>query len=676
MEKSQQYPVDLRLLGPKLPGRMPHVLCAVLGFSLAVVPVPAPAQTPDCYASLKAYAITNPELHCTCSGPNSMPACSRGGAGSGYTGLSTKAMVQQEIAATVVQSFIQMLFSNNSQANAQKQKMMEELKQRQAEAERQHKIEEAKRLAAICAHLESTLKLSGLPSLQLKGSDNSSAGLKLKLGNENDDHVGIKGLPGIALNDNSGNGGNTPYGIQGLPGIYTNGPRTASAQQGDSKLQLKTGDETSPPAQPGTAISAVTSAAPSGANEIPADLAAAMRNPETMTPQQLADAATLINNLPPEQQQQLMNAVRANPQVTNGGIAAVQPAASQLQQTANASQMAANAKTPEEAAALARVGFDQAAPSLPTPTPATAASVPATQPTLSAASVPTPLPTTNTTVNSAAPVPHSASQPTPAPAIMLNPSTAARSDAPRNSAQQPDKVARAACPPGIKRMVPSREELLTELAVRRAQMDSLRNTILRLNRSIQMDQQQFAVWQDEAESALTRVKGRLWNLSTQAIFNSFVDQKEEYFAAKKAENKLTAFDRDQMRKLERAKDLNTFNAFKDWALANKDELEMVEEAARQIADTFPLTMEAKSYIRAGEALIDNAYDFTDLVATWENVQRLDHNSTQFLEAVHQNGERMKALVNRIQEIQAQLNSMPAASPGALPCTQIQAASAR
>ena len=77
-------------------------------------------------------------------------------------------MFQQELAATVVSSFLNMLFSNDSQANAQKQKMMAELAQRQAAAEQQHRIEEAKRLAAICSRLQASLKLSGLSTLQLK----------------------------------------------------------------------------------------------------------------------------------------------------------------------------------------------------------------------------------------------------------------------------------------------------------------------------------------------------------------------------------------------------------------------------------------------------------------------------------------------------------------------------
>jgi uncharacterized membrane protein (DUF106 family) len=61
--------------------------------------------------------------------------------------LTTKQMVQVEVASTLVDAFVNMLFSNDSQANAQKQKMMAELQARQAEAERQRQYQEALRLA-------------------------------------------------------------------------------------------------------------------------------------------------------------------------------------------------------------------------------------------------------------------------------------------------------------------------------------------------------------------------------------------------------------------------------------------------------------------------------------------------------------------------------------------------
>jgi len=58
---------------------------------------------------------------------------------------------------------------------------------------------------------------------------------------------GIKGLPGIALNDNSGNGGSTPYGIQGLPGTHVNGPGAGSGigSSSDQNLPLMKDDDDS-----------------------------------------------------------------------------------------------------------------------------------------------------------------------------------------------------------------------------------------------------------------------------------------------------------------------------------------------------------------------------------------------------------------------------------------------
>jgi hypothetical protein len=251
----------------------------------------------------------------------------------------------QQITGSLIEAFINMLFSTNSKDDEQKRQMMAELERRRAEAERQHRYEEAMKLAAICSHLEATLKLSGVPSLQLKTSDDApSSGLQLKLGDGNNGHVGIKGLPGIALNDNTGNGGSTPYGIQGLPGIYVNGPASLPSSPG---LSLKIGDSETAPA-PADASTAANS--PSGdvtvANGAAPDVL-------TMSPQQLADVAEKVNNLPPEQLQRLMDAGRSASQVSS-------PATLQLQQNASSSQTAVTAGTPEGASTLARTQFDNA----------------------------------------------------------------------------------------------------------------------------------------------------------------------------------------------------------------------------------------------------------------------------------------------------------------------------
>ncbi len=588
--------------------------------------------------------------------------------------------MQGEIAATVVQSFLQMLFSNDSKANAQKQKMMAELAQRQAEAERQHKIEEARRLAAICARLQATLKLSDLPKLHLKTDESTGAnsGLHLKLGDSSDGHAGVPGLPGIALNDNSGDGSNRPYGIRGLPGIYLNGPATppTSATGGSvtssAKLQLKLGDGDS-----SSAPVAVSSAPISG---IQTPAAGSVPDPRDMSPKQLADLATQVNNLSPEEQQQLMEAARASAQGGSTPVVNVpasgppsaassgQPAmAPQLQQIANSSQAAATAPGLESAAAGARQGFDTAAGSVPTAVAVpvgTAKPITATVNQPAASSAPA-LPAEHS--SSAFPV--AALQPptiSPSPSVNSTPPLAPAVPADRTSA------ASASCPPGIAKVVPSRQQLLTELAVRRAQLESLESTILRLNRTIQLNQQQFAVWQDEAQAGLDRVKGRIFDLWTQGMFDSFVESKEEAFDALKEEGKLTVSDKEQWRRLKLAKNLKSFDDFRKWVMEDKGNWEVVEEGARQLVDHLPLEAEAMSYVRCGKDLIDNLYDFTDLTVTWNYVQQLDHNSNQFLVAVRQNGERMKAIVERIQQIQRQLNSTPEGPPAASPCRVAQA----
>ncbi len=248
----------------------------------------------------------------------------------------------------------------------QEQLMMAEVRRREEEAVRLHQEEEARRLAAMYNRLASTLKLSGLPHLELKTSGIPAGGLHLKMGDNADGHVGIKGLPGMYLND-----GATPYGIPGLPGIYTGGPGTGSALPPPTQpgLQLKMGDAAAAPTAPAA-----------GASVTP--------DFNKMTPQQLADAADAFSKLPTEEQQRAMAAGQNGPaapqqvptppakastaeQMNDAPASqpaqastsvmtpqtAAQPIAS-LQQQANASQAAAAAPTLEDASAKARAGFD------------------------------------------------------------------------------------------------------------------------------------------------------------------------------------------------------------------------------------------------------------------------------------------------------------------------------
>jgi hypothetical protein len=602
------------------------------------------------------------------------------------------------VVGTVVQSFFQMFFSNDPKADVQKQLMMQELQLRQAAAEKQHNIEEAQRLAAICNRLQASLKLAGLPALQMKSDGGAGGGLQLKLGDSGSGHAGEARLPGIALNDTTGNGGTTPYGIPGLPGIYTNGPGSGagSATSGEPALSLKMDDGGTPPAPPAP----VEAAPPTPVEGY--DTANTITDVRKMTPKQLADLATKISNLPPEEQQRLMDAARnstggnppganpapagpptnpspagpaanpapavaaANPSPTSA--AASQPAQSQLQQIASTSQSAATAASPEDAAALARSGFDT--PGGGTAHPPVAISGSTVAPIAAPSSI-----RPGAVSNAPLPPAHSparASAPTYPVVPLLNMASPSGSAAPAAGATPtPDRQgsADASCPPGVAKLVPTRQQLETELAVRQAQMESLRSTILRMDRSIQLNQQQFAVWQDEASAAIDRLKGEIWDHATDLAFDNFLDSEEEHIKEAPISDAQRA---DKLRRLELAKNIKDFNDFREWAVSNQEDWDMIEDGMRSLVDYLPLEEEPLAYVHCAEDLIDNAYDLTDFVATWNNVQQLDHNSDQFLQAVRLNGQRMTALVRRIQQIKAQLNATPVGTPGAPSCRSVTA----
>jgi hypothetical protein len=598
-----------------------------------------------------------------------------------------------------MQSFFQMFFSNDPKADAQKQQMMQELQLRQAAAEKQHNIEEAHRLAAICNRLQASLKLAGLPELPMKST--GGGGLQLKLGDGGGSgHAGIRGLPGIALNDTTGNGGTTPYGIPGLPGIYTNGPGSGSnsATSSGPALGLKMDDGSTPPAPPAPVEGNTAGSNPPAELALSADTITDVRK---MSPQQLADLATKIDNLPPEEKQRLMDAARnstggnppganptpagaaANPSpagvgaanpapaaAANSNPAASQPAQSQLQQIAATSQSAATAASPEDAAALARSGFDtpgggsvHPAVAISGTTVAPIAAPASNQPNVVSNALLTPANSATRASASTYPV-----------VPLLNMASSTGSAAPAAGAapaSDRQESSSASCPPGVAKLVPTRQQLETELAVRRAQMESLRSTILRMDRSIQLDQQQYAVWQDEASAAIDRLKGRIWDTGTKFAFDNFIDSEKEHIK----EMPISDAERvGKLRKLKLVENIKDFDDFQQWALDNKDDWEMIDGGIRSLIDSLPLAEEPLYYVHCAEDLIDNAYDLTDYIATWNNVQQLDHNSNQFLQAVRLNGQRMTALVQRIQTIQAQLKATPVGPPGASACRQSPAAS--
>jgi hypothetical protein len=310
--------------------------------------------------------------------------------------------------------FISAMFANNAEAQRQQQAMNAEILRRQRElqeqqgiAAEQRRIAEQQRVDAMFARLNRELKLEGLPfglslkamntgeDLQLKGMSSSGPGdLKLKMGNH--EGYGIQGLPGIYVGGpaggaqaatNNGSADNQSagteskgYGIQGLPGTYVGGP--ASGQSGDSSGDSPA-NAAGMPGLPGIYVNRVQ---PSQAPDL-AEAAQALNGPERTVAQDAALQAAQQNpalNAPSQDprvgnfqqaNQDYQQALQANASanrdyqtaqahieadksaidVAQGQLRAITPTVEQ-QQAFN--QMLAAAKTDEDAAALARQGFD------------------------------------------------------------------------------------------------------------------------------------------------------------------------------------------------------------------------------------------------------------------------------------------------------------------------------
>jgi len=225
------------------------------------------------------------------------------------------------------------------------------------------------------------------------------------------------------------------------------------------------------------------------------------------------------------------------------------------------------------------------------------------------------------------------------------------------------------CPDGLEAVLPTRQQVLTELTSRRLELENLRNTLVRLNKNIQLDQKQYAEWQAEAEDAVQRLTERKQDLYRDAGFGLMTYGIDKWMLYDKVIfGKLAPADRVRVKqKVEILKGAKDAKEFARWALSNKKDWEMIEGGVRLFLEELPLGDEYQAVVKGTEAIIDNIYDAADFQMTWENLNRLNHSSDQYLEVVKQNGERMKALVTRIRDLEVQLRQPPPQPPQASPC---------
>ena len=216
----------------------------------------------------------------------------------------------------------------------------------------------------------------------------------------------------------------------------------------------------------------------------------------------------------------------------------------------------------------------------------------------------------------------------------------------------------AGCPIAPKKRLPSRAELVGELVGLRAQLDSLRLSLTRLNRSIQMDGRQFAEWEKEAQEAADRAAERLKRTVADKIEEGVFDYGKEYFTkVEPAPDKIDAIENIEI--LLKERDVY------EWADEGERTWAHVAEGVKLVGENLPLGEEARSALWACENILDSSFDIASTLVSWRRIAQLQKNSDAYLAAVQRSGERMKRIVAKMKEIEAQLASgkpLPGGAP--------------
>jgi hypothetical protein len=204
----------------------------------------------------------------------------------------------------------------------------------------------------------------------------------------------------------------------------------------------------------------------------------------------------------------------------------------------------------------------------------------------------------------------------------------------------------AGCPIASTKRLPTREDMAQELAGLHFRLDVLKNSLLRLNRSIQMDQEQFAVWEKETQNAEDRSKERLKQAIADRIQGRFFDYAEGYYGKSP----------EELKAVKRVEVLIKEETVYDWADKGEMTWGQVSEGLTLLGDNLPLSKGAKDVLWASKSLIDSTFDIAAELVSWQRISQLQKNSERYLTAVKQSGEQMKRIVERIRKLEDRLAS--------------------
>lgn len=169
---------------------------------------------------------------------------------------------------------------------------------------------------------------------------------------------------------------------------------------------------------------------------------------------------------------------------------------------------------------------------------------------------------------------------------------------------------------------------------------------MRLNRSIQSDQQQLADWAQEADDASKRANQRLVDFTRDQLIGRGLKVAKRYCETAG----LSAA--DCVRQVDALEKLSETTKLAEWGTRKDPSWTYVLEGTKELLDRLPLGEKPKAFLMMTEHLMNSAYDISAWLLSYQAIRQLEANSEAFLKAVDSSSLRIRLIVAQIREIAA------------------------
>lgn len=216
-----------------------------------------------------------------------------------------------------------------------------------------------------------------------------------------------------------------------------------------------------------------------------------------------------------------------------------------------------------------------------------------------------------------------------------------------------------------------REKALKELARLEKELDSTKNQFLKLNRSIQQDQGQFAAWEKVAADGMDKCSGVLYNLLMDASAGQLADR---YGTLDELARKLPNKPADLITRYNHIKNwfkaMSVTQSAKDVADIAARDVKTMPEFLEEIRDDLNIIASVTGLdktvpcaaLKYGADMVDMSYSYAQFSAAYDNINQLDKNSDAYLAAVKKLSARMEDIVKKVKDIKAELGIEAAPTP--------------